>query len=347
MNNKDILKSLVNAYSPSGEEENVKSVVASYLDSITNFSEEDRLGNKVWTINGEGEDLAKVALIAHGDEVGFVVEKITDDGFLQVIELGGWNGATISSQLMKVKTENGWIDGVTTAAAPHLLKDGTTDKDKTIFVDIGAIDIADAKKLGVELGNKIVPAESFVELANNRIVAKAFDNRVGVFMLIDIAKKIKDSGVKLSFDLQLALTVQEEVGLRGAKVYNETFKPDYAIILEGPPADDTPEISGSLGQGKLGRGPQIRTYDRTMIPSKALVNGLKEAAKKIDMDYQLSVRKTGGTDAAEIHLSGQGVPSVVFSIPVRGAHSPHSVIDMGDLKNSTKLLFEFLKEFNL
>lgn len=345
MINKDILKQLVEAYSPSGEEENVKTVVSKYLDDITDISKEDRLGNKVWFINGDGENLPNLAFIAHGDEVGFIVEKITENGFLQVIELGGWNKATISSQLMKVKTDKDWIDGVTTAAAPHLLKNGTTE-DGAIFVDIGAKNIEDVKKLGVEVGNPIVPTQSFVELANDRIVAKAFDNRVGVYMLIDIAKKIKESSAKFPFNIQLAVTVQEEVGLRGAKVYNETFKPDYAIIVEGPPADDTPEIKGSLNQGKLGAGPQIRTYDRTMIPSKKLVNTLKEAGKNLSIDYQLSVRKTGGTDGAEIHLSGEGVPSIVYSIPVRGAHSPHSVIDMNDLEKSTELLFEFLKIFS-
>ncbi|MCP4137294.1 MAG: M42 family metallopeptidase [bacterium] len=342
---KEIVKNLVEAYSPSGDEGAVKDVVDSYLKDIAQSTEEDALGNKVWILKGKGENLPKLALIAHGDEVGFVVEKITSSGFLQVLELGGWNPATTSSQLMKVKAGDKWINGVTTAAAPHLLKDSDKGGERKIYVDIGASTPEEVLAQGVEPGSVIVPEASFVELLNKRYIAKAFDNRAGVAMMTALAIELAEKNIDLPVELQLAVSVQEEVGTRGARTYYNTFKPDYAVILEGPPADDTPEISGSLKQGVLGKGPQVRTYDRTMIPSRVLVDKLKQSAKQCEIPVQLSVRKTGGTDAREIHLSGPGVPSVVFSIPVRGAHSPHSVIDLGDLEQAVTVLVDFVARF--
>ncbi len=338
-----LIEELTSSYSPSGEELAVKDLIDGYLRDVADETAEDRIGNKSWYMKGSGENLPRLALIAHADEVGFVVERITESGFLQVLELGGWNPAAVSSQLMMVKTREGWINGVTTAIPPHLLK-GTAD-DKNIYVDVGARSRNEVADLGINPGTVIVPRASFTELLNKRYVAKAFDDRAGVAMLIAVGRRIADEGIDLPVNLQLSATVQEEVGVRGARTFYHTFSPDYAVILEGSPADDTPEIKDSVMQGLLGKGPQVRTYDKTMIPSKALIDKLKGSAESLKIDTQLSVRRTGSTDGKEIHLSGSGVPSVVFSIPVRGSHSPHSMIDLADLSGAVDILIDFIKHF--
>ena len=344
MNLEKLIEELTSSYGPSGEELAVKDLIDGYLKDVADETAEDRIGNKSWFLKGSGEDLPRLALIAHADEVGFVVERITESGFLQVLELGGWNPAAVSSQLMMVKTREGWINGVTTVTPPHLLKGNIAD-DKNIFVDVGARSRNEVEDLGINPGTVVVPRASFTELLNKRYVAKAFDDRVGVAMLIAVGRRIADEGIELSVNLQLSATVQEEVGVRGARTFYHTFSPDYAVILEGSPADDTPEIKDSVMQGLLGKGPQVRTYDKTMIPSRFLIDKLKGSAESLGIEAQLSVRRTGSTDGKEIHLSGSGVPSVVFSIPVRGSHSPHSMIDLADLRNAVDILVDFIKHF--
>jgi putative aminopeptidase FrvX len=345
MDLKKLIEELTSSYGPSGEELAVKDIIDGYLKDIADEIVEDRIGNRSWYLRGGGEELPRLAFIAHADEVGFVVERITEGGFLQVLELGGWNPAAVSSQLMMVKTGGGWINGVTTVAPPHLLKGTGSPDDKNIYVDVGARSRGEVEGIGIGPGTVVVPRASFTELLNKRYVAKAFDDRVGIAMIIAVGRRIADEGIELPVDLQLSVTVQEEVGLRGARTFYHTFSPDYAVILEGSPADDTPDIKDSIMQGVLGGGPQVRTYDKTMIPSRILIDKLKSSAESLGIAPQLSVRKTGSTDGKEIHLSGSGVPSVVFSIPVRGSHSPHSMIDLGDLEGAVDILLDFIKNF--
>ena len=348
MDMKSIINQLAMAHSPSGHETGIRDIINSHLGTLADDVSGDRMGNTVWHFRGQGKDLPVLSFLAHADEVGFVVERVLDSGFLQVIGLGGWNPDAVSSQLMKVRSGEKWIDGVTTVPAPHLVRNAKGGmEDRPVYIDIGAKTADEVLDAGIVPGSVVVPRESFVELMNGRCVAKAFDDRAGIAMMIGLGLKMKQENIIPRAHVQLAMTVQEEVGTRGARTFYHTFAPDYAVILEGPPADDTPDIMNSLRQGVLGKGPQVRTYDATMIPSEILVRGLRNSASELDIPVQLSVRKTGATDGRDIHLSGPGVPSVVFSVPVRGAHSPHSVIDMKDLYAAVDVLADFVKNFEV
>ena len=344
MDYRELLRELSLVRAPSGFEGAVGDIVHSHLGGLADGVRADRIGNRAWIFGAGKRKVPRLALIAHADEVGFVVERITDGGFLQVLQLGGWNPLAVSAQPVAVYCRGEWVPGVTTALAPHLIKKGG-DMPERIYIDIGASCRKEAEESGIGPGSFAVPAGSFIELKNGRVASKAFDDRAGVAMLVAVGKNIAPLKDSLPVELQLGLSVQEEVGTRGARTYYNTFAPDYAVILEGAPADDTPEAADSLQQGTLGKGPQIRTFDMTMIPSRFLVDRLAGAAGAANVPVQMLVRKTGGTDGREIHLSGPGVPSVVFSIPVRGAHSPFSVIDLEDLGNAVRVLMEFIPSF--
>jgi endoglucanase len=296
--------------------------------------EADRLGGVTCRVRG-GESGPAVLLTGHFDEVGFMVQNVTPDGYLQFVPLGGWMAQAALAQRVRVRTRAGAkVTGVITSLPPHFVaqdgRDAVVPLDK-MFIDIGARSRREVQEdFGVALGDPVVPDSPFAVLSPHRVMAKAFDNRAGVALAVHAAQRLARTGARWPNRLLVAGTVQEEVGARGASVVAQLARPDIAIVLEGSPADDVPGLNPSESQCALGRGVQVRLYDPTAIMNRRLADLAIALAQRDDIPHQVAVRRSGGTDAKAIHIAGHGVPCVVLGVPSRYIHSPHSVIDPAD-----------------
>jgi len=283
------------------------------------------------------------------DEVGFLVQHITANGFLKFLPVGGWWTHNLLAQKVIIKTQEGSkIEGVVASKPPHFLPESQRKQVlpiEALYIDVGASSIQEVHSLGIRLGDPVAPATQFSKMAvTGRYSAKAFDNRVG--MAAAIQTMIETSDEKLNCHLIAAGTVQEEVGLRGSKPLSNLVKPDLAIVLEGSPADDSPGFNLSESQGAVGEGVQIRIFDPTAIGHPRLVRHITSIAENQGIRHQIAVRRSGGTDAGSFHLSNTGVPTVVLGTPARYIHSHHSIIDIADYLEMVKLSLAIVRSIN-
>jgi endoglucanase len=340
-----LLKQLTEAHGVSGFEGEVRGIAAGRLEGLGALST-DRHGSLLCDLGGKGP---RVLLEAHMDEVGFRVQAITSQGFLKLIEVGGWWPHVVLAQQLVVKTSSGKkIVGVVGSKPPHFLPEAERQKVMPVgdmFVDIGAASREEVEDLGVRLGDPVAPRTNFEPLARKgRYLAKAFDNRAGMAVMLEAGAKL--ATMKRTNRVLLAGSVQEEVGLRGAQTLAAHAKPDVAVILEGTPADDTPGFSPDVSQAVVGGGVQIRMHDPSAIMSPALAQLAIETAEKEKIPHQLAVRQGGGTDAGRIHLAAEGVPCVVLGVPARYIHSHNSIIDLADYKAMLDLSVALVKRLN-
>ena len=337
----DLLTALSNARGISGHEGEVRDICIRELAECGDLSC-DRSGS-LFCSRGEGKT---VMLAAHMDEVGFLVQNVTPDGFIQFVGIGGWWTHTLPSQRVVIRTRGGKsIRGVVGSRPPHFLAESQRNVLQTmeaLFIDVGAESRSHAMgELGINLGDPIIPDVEFSPTANPyRFMGKAFDNRIGMAAVIEATRLLARRA--LSCRLVSSGTVQEEVGLRGARTAGDKVRPDCAIILEAPPADDTPGFALSESQGKMGAGVQIRVYDPTAIMNLELVHFVRETAERAEIPYQMTVRRSGGTDAGALHLIGEGVPCIVLGVPTRYIHAHNGVMDLRDYRAMVDLLVELV-----
>lgn len=336
MTERDLLKRLADASGPPGAEGEIRAIIREELAGCGEISY-DGLGSIVVEKRGTSTG-PRIYLDAHMDEVGFVVRHLREDGFLRFLPLGGWWDHVLLAQRVVVKTKRGDVPGIIGAKPVHFLSAEERKKlvaHKGMFIDIGARSDEEARSLGVEVGDPIVPLASFMPLGNpDYVSAKALDDRVGVALMIETLRGLSAH----PNDVVGVGVVQEEVGIRGAKTASEVARPDVGVILEGTPADDIPGILPEERQAALGGGPQIRLLDPTAISSRRLVELVLEVAREIDVAVQLAVRSGGGTDAGPVHVFGRGVPTVVIGVPTRYIHTHANVIYMPDYDHARKLL---------
>lgn len=346
-----LLKELTDAHSVPGYEDEVRAIFADELENIGGTLGSDRQGS-VYFERGLGEDSGPRVLVAgHMDEVGFRVQHIRPDGYLKFAPVGGWWPHTMLAQRVEVLTRNGEkILGVISSTPPHFLSEDKRNKVMQIselFIDIGASSAEEARdEFGICLGDPVAPATDFTAMAKDGYyMAKAFDNRVGMACAIQAAQiLVREEGHPNT--LISAGTVQEEVGLRGARSLANTVKPDVAIVLEGPPADDTPGFNSSESQGKLGRGVQIRLHDPSAIMNPRLADLAIQTAQKEGICHQVTVRTSGGTDAGSFSMSNQGVPCVVLGVPARYIHSHNAIINIEDYLDMVRLTVAIVKRLD-
>jgi len=331
-----ILGKLSNAIGVSGDEGDVRAVV---LDAVQEHVDEfkvDTMGNVLALKRGTGRQRLRVMLAAHMDEVGLMVVGHDGDGFLQVRTVGGIDPRLLPGTLLHVGPER--IPGVIGLKPIHLLEEDEEEKVPKIeklVVDVGAKNKDEAKKLA-PLGAYAAFATQFRELGPT-VSGKAFDDRAGCAVLVELLR-----GERFRFDLHAAFTVQEEVGLRGARVAAYTIEPDCAFALEGTIADDTPKEKESSPTTELGQGPAITVMDRSFIADRRLVRLLTSTADELDIPYQFKQPGIGGTDAGAIHLAREGVPTVAVAVPCRYIHSPVSLLSLDDFDNTVRLMRESL-----
>jgi putative aminopeptidase FrvX len=342
-----LLERLSLAFGPSGCEYEVADILIKGVGEGVSVSR-DKLGSIILEKKGTSAE-PKVMVAAHIDEVGFIIQSITEKGFLRFHPIGGWTAEILPGQRVLIQGKKRFVEGVIGSVPPHFLKDREKSKAPDIedmLIDIGAESEKQVtEEFGIEIGSFATPSPFFQRMNNSSFyMGKAFDDRIGCSLLIDLFLTMKTKSHPNI--LMGAGTVQEEVGLRGARTAAESIGPDVAIVLEAPPADDFPGIAKDKPQGAVKGGVQIRCFDPTMIGNVRLKDFVVETAKKHDVKYQLAVRTGGGTDAGAIHLSGTGVPSIVLGVPVRYIHAPVGMMSLEDYENALKLLQELVKSLD-
>ncbi|MEE9616325.1 MAG: M42 family metallopeptidase [Anaerolineae bacterium] len=326
-----ILKELSEAFGVSGNEDDVRAIV---LDAVREHVDEvkvDALGNVLAFKRGTGRQRMRVMLAAHMDEVGLMVVGHDNDGFLRVRSVGGIDPRLLPGTLLQVGSER--ISGVIGAKPIHLLKENADKvaKLEDLVVDVGAKSKDEARKLA-PLGTYATFATRFRELGPT-VRGKAFDDRAGCAVLVELLR-----GERFRFDLHAVFTVQEEVGLRGARVAAYAIEPDCAFALEGTVADDIPRDKDVSPTTELGQGPAVTVMDRSFIADRRLVRLLTSTAEELGIPYQIKQPGIGGTDAGAIHLTREGVPSVTVAVPCRYIHSPVALLSLDDFNNTVRLM---------
>ncbi len=335
-----LLKTFADAHGMSGYEEHVATLLRRELEPLTDEVTVDTMGNVIGVRNGEGPT---IMVAAHMDEIGAMVSHIDDDGFLKMVPVGGWSDQTILGQRVLIHTVNGeTLPGVVGSRPPHVMDADERKKlikIKDMFIDCGAIGAANAMELGVEVGSPITIDRDLRPMGNDFVTGKALDNRAGVVMMIWALRLLRDKEVHAT--IQAVGTVQEEVGLKGARTSAYGLTPDVAIATDVTIPGDNPGVSKSESPVAVGKGPSITVIDaggRGVIAPRPVLRWLRESADRASIPYQLQVGNGGSTDATAISITKSGIPCGVVCVPTRYIHSPVEVLSLRDLEQGGALI---------
>jgi putative aminopeptidase FrvX len=338
-------KRLTEAPGAPGFEGPVRDIMREYISSYTEEIVSDNLGSIFGVKRGDNNG-PRIMVAGHMDEVGFMVTRISEKGFLFFQTLGGWWGQVLLAQRVHVITPNGPVEGVIGSIPPHVLGEDQRNRPmdiRNMFIDIGVESRQEAEKLGIRPGAQVVPVCPFSVMANpKRLLAKAWDNRYGCSLAIELLRDLTEQPNHPNV-VYAGATVQEEVGVRGARTAAHLINPDVFLAVDASPAGDIP---GSRDEaGRLGDGVLMRLYDPTFILLPGLRDLLIETCEQENIPYQIYIAK-GGTDAAGVHLHGSGVPTAVIGIPSRYIHSHVSIIDRDDYEAAKRLLCAVVKKLD-
>lgn len=335
------LQALSEAVGVSGDESAVRKIILEAIDGYAENIRIDPMGSIIAFKPGKGKNLPSVMLAAHMDEIGFMVTGYDSNGLIRFTTVGGVDERILPALRVKIG-ENG-VQGVIIWTPIHKNREQKIVKQSNLRIDIGASN-KDGVNGKVKKGDRIVFDSAFYEIGDSVVRGKAFDDRVGCSLLIDLLRH-GDYPV----DLHVAFTVQEEIGLRGAMVAGNTTRPDVAIILEGTTANDIPDPlsdpdtpSSPNPTARMGGGPVLTVMDRSMITNPRLLGFMRSTAEANNIPYQLKTQLGGGTDAGSIHISGVGVPSAVVSLPCRYIHSPSAYLNRNDYHHAFQLVHKAL-----
>lgn len=333
-----LLQELTNAHGVSGFEGEVREILRREWRDLLPDLHTDGIGNLLGTVPGN-DDGPRVLLMAHMDEVGFLVRYIDEDGFIYLHNVGGYFAQSVLTQRVSILTPNGRVVGYTGMKSGHILRPEERNQMvplERMFVDVGAKSRAEAQAMGIRPGLPVAYETEFVKLGDTgRYLAKAWDDRVGLAVITDVLRQLGDHANQVV----VAATVQEEIGLRGAAVVEQSLHPDIVINLEIGIAADFPLMtSPTLSQEALGSGPGIFVYDRSMIPNNQLIEWMIELGSERAIPVQFESVSGYGQDGAELQRSATGIPAVNIGIPTRYGHSQSGVIDRSDYDNTVKLV---------
>ena len=333
---KELLKKLAEAHGVSGREDEIRAIVEAELKQYVDEIKTDRLGNLIATKRGKKPS---VMLAAHLDEIGLMVKHIEDEGFMRFSTIGGWFDQTLLNQRVILQVDSGVVYGVVGSKPPHKMKQEERDKMikcEDMFIDAGARSKEEVAQMGIAIGTPVTIDRHFVELKNGIVTCKAFDNRAGVAIMIEALKR-----ANTEFEVYAVGTVQEEVGLKGARTAAFELDPDVAIAIDTDIAGGHPGIEKKDTTVEIDKGPVITVSDasgRGIITPPSVLKWLKETAAHHKIEYQLSVSEGGMTDAAIIHLTRSGIPTGIIGVPTRYIHSPVELIGMKDIDKCAELI---------
>ena len=340
-----LLRDLSNAAGPSGFEEPVRKLMVERMRPYAKSITYDGLGSVIAT---QGTSGPRVMLDAHMDELGGMVRRITGDGFLSMQMLGGWLDQALVDQRWVIITARGPVKAVTGLRDVHV---ATADERTrvfsrdSLFLDIGAKTAAEARAMGVEPGDPVVPDAPFEILnGSQNYLGKAWDDRAGCAVLLEVMRRFNTTAHPNQ--IFYAATTQEEVGLRGAHSAADTIKPDVGIAIEGGIAGDMPGTHPEETQAKLGAGPGIFLYDSSALPNRKMVALTKAAATEKKIPLQLDLVQGYGDDSAEIQKSTMGVPTVNLVVPVRYTHAHNGIMNRGDFDRMVDLVVAMIQKLD-
>ncbi len=332
----------LNNASPTGHEASGQKIWLNYVKPFIDDWHLDHYGTVFGIIN-PGKDF-KVIIEGHSDEISWMVNYITDDGFIYVIRNGGSDQSIAPSKRVNIHTSNGIVKGIFGWPAIHMRKGNDTNLTATvenIFIDVGAKDKAEVEKMGIHVGCVITYEDSLMILNKSYYVGRALDNRMGGFCIAEVARLLKKNKIKLPYSLYIVNSVQEEIGLRGAEMIAETIKPNVAIVTDVTHDTHTPMVkTKEQGSIKCGHGPVI-------CYAPAIHNKLQDLLVKTADKKKIKIQRTAasrstGTDTDAFAYSNGGVPSVLISLPLRYMHTTVESSKKSDVEAVIQLIYEFL-----
>lgn len=335
-----LLTKLTQTPGVSGREEQVRALVAERFDRVKAATTIDAMGNLIGRLPGKGP---RVALMAHMDEIGFMVSKIEAEGFIRVMPVGGIDPRVFGAQQVVVHGRRD-LPGVVGSVPPHLLKKKDAPENKEAlsieesFIDLGLS--ADKVAELVAVGDPVTFATRSWE--NDRsFFGKALDDRVGLFVMLEAVSRAG----RIACDLVLIASTQEEYGLRGAGPAVFAASPQFAVALEGTAASDMPglKLPANAPATVQGRGPEIRLSDKGMIADRVLADFLIQTARQAAIPHQVIVKNTGATDASAGQVTAAGVKVSAVSVPTRYIHAPAGIVRKSDVIHSIKMMAAFLE----
>lgn len=342
MESKQFLKEYLNAYSPVSQEIEGQKIWINYIRPYVDKIEQDSYGT-VWGIIKSEDDSPnryKVVIEAHCDEISWIISHISDDGKISVNKLGGSDVQIAPSKKVVIHTrKNGMIPGVFGWPAVHVRKGTTSLEIKNIFIDTGFDSKKKLTAAGVEVGNIVTFCDQFEEMGSY-YVGRSLDNKIGGYIISQVAKKIKENNIKLPYDLYIVNAVQEEVGLHGAKMVAQNIKPNIAIVTDVCHNTHTPLVDKSQeGDIKGGKGAVIQ---HTAQNHRKLIELLRETGDKEKIPYQLEVGSTGN-DTMGFFLANGGIPTTIISTPLKYMHTTVEMAHKKDVESVINLFYHTLQ----
>ncbi|NVK53532.1 MAG: M42 family metallopeptidase [Flavobacteriaceae bacterium] len=335
------LEKYLNNAAPTGYEWEGQKIWMDYLKPYVDEFITDTYGTAVGVINPDAP--FKVVIEGHADEISWYVNYISDNGLIYVIRNGGSDHQIAPSKIVNIHTKNGIVKGVFGWPAIHTRLKGKEETPKldNIFIDVGCATKEEVEKLGVHVGCVITYPDEFHILNNDKFVCRALDNRMGGFMIAEVARLLKENNRELPFGLYITNSVQEEIGLRGAEMITQRIKPDIAIVTDVTHDTTTPMIDKKKeGHLELGKGPVIAYAPAVQQKLRDLII---EAAEENHIPFQRSaLSRATGTDTDAFAYSNGGVASALISLPLRYMHTTVEMVHKEDVENVIKMIYESL-----
>ena len=335
------LEKYLNNAAPTGYEWDGQKIWMQYLEPYVDEFITDTYGTAVAIINPEAP--YKVVIEGHADEISWYVNYISDDGLLYVIRNGGSDHQIAPSKIVNIHTKKGIVKGVFGWPAIHTRNRAKEEppKPNNIFIDIGAKNKKEVEKMGVHIGCVITYPDEFHILNKDKFVCRALDNRMGGFMIAEVARLLKENKKELPFGLYITNSVQEEIGLRGAQMIAERIQPNAAIVTDVTHDTTTPMIDMKVqGEAKIGKGPVIAYAPAVQQKLRDLITDTAEAN---NIPFQrAALSRATGTDTDAFAYSGSGVASALISLPLRYMHTTVEMVHREDVENVIKLIYESL-----
>ena len=339
-----LLAELADAPGPSGYEEAVRAVMVRELTPLADTVDYDGVGSVIARQGGSGP---KVMLDAHMDELGGLVRRVTPTGFLSMQMLGGWLDQALPDQRWIIIGRNGPVHAVTGIRDIHVVPADERTKvfpRDSLYLDVGARSVADVAALGIGPGDPVVPDSPFVALPGGRYLGKAWDDRVGCAVVIEALRRLRAAGHPNQ--LFVAATVQEEIGLRGARTAADLIKPDIGIAIEGGITGDSPGRNAEETQAVLGGGPGLFLYDSSTLPNRRFVGLVGDVAAAKGIPLQRDLVQGYGDDSAAIQATAGGVPTINLVVPARYTHAHNGIIDRADFDRTVDLVVALIERLD-
>ena len=330
----DLLRELTETSGVPGYEDRIRGLVRREFEGVADSVRTDAMGNVVGTVEGDSD--YSVAVAAHMDEIGFMVKHITDEGFLRVDTLGGWDPDVLRAQRVTVHAEESDLTGVIGSVPTHVKSDDDEFGVEDVAIDLGlpAEEVADRVSVG-----DLVSMEQTTERIGDNVTGKALDDRVCLFAVLEAAKRIEDPDVTIHF----CATVQEELGVRGAPALGVDLDPDLAVALDVTVANDVPGVKKeSQYVTELGDGAAIKLKDSSVVTTPKVHRRMRSVAEDRDIDHQLEVLPSGATDTSGFQNTHGAKPVGAISIPTRYLHTVTESVHHADVEATIDLLTAFL-----